>query len=556
MGWSDDPKAAAGGADVLIPGSDYTMESGRATLYAVWKAKEDPDDRSFVTSRELNSGENFYTHAKKLIEGEHCVIYVDRSIAPAHLADMEANKAALAAIYDGEIYPLSQPAFGSVQFDVLGAGQTKVVLLFTRLSDSLAGYFSSNDLWSADMDGFESSNQTAMINCTTQEIYPDETEITYTDGLGEHDSNITDKNQEIYRTLIHELQHLIGYSLILKSGNGTRERDAWIDEGCSVSSEYLYNIRIGSSALPFYVQNYVIGQMSTRYLATDKTIIETQGLIGMGNTCFIWGNGTGGADDLGGEGTTGDYATAFMLFQWLRTQADNGSAIYKDIIEAPELGYEAVLNAAKANIDSTLNWETLLGSWFLSNYFYTNNTGLIGYGKDPDFTAKCTDVIESVQAMFGSAYEDAITTLAWNPRNGTTNPYGDGGKLYPGEGVISVISVSGSGTFEPTDAGESIRFAGFTTGFAGSVDSEGPVYSGNRLLTFNSSTQFEPMGTAETAPIAAAPVSASVGLRSAGGAFAGANKTVRVEKGYAFAGMTDWKWTTKYGKTWLSASLK
>lgn len=56
--------------------------------------------------------------------------------------------------------------------------------------------------------------------------------------------NPEDKCNSFYRTLAHEFQHMVNFSI--QHANGSVEQERWLDEGFSMFSEYVFSGEIGS----------------------------------------------------------------------------------------------------------------------------------------------------------------------------------------------------------------------------------------------------------------------------------------------------------------------
>jgi hypothetical protein len=271
--------------------------------------------------------------------------------------------------------------------------------------------------------------------------YFDFKDMSLNSGLNEMDMLYLDivqgglKRDDFFATIAHELQHLIRYSAYLK-GKPAAYPDTWLNEGLSLAAEYIYsNEREKTAGLnDDYVKSFNGKDRESR--------------ISEGNNFFVW---------MSDDYTLDEYATAYFFFQWLRIQANNDIGIYGDIIAAINSGkggYEAVLEAAEARIDPGLNsWEALIRSWLLANYVKADQ-GLYGYaGKFPSLTT----IASSKESL----------------------------NFYSGEGAYSKFREGQS--FSPSgQSGAHLKYVGVTED--GMLSNTGSVYTGDRLLTFNSNS--------------------------------------------------------------------
>ncbi|MDR0597315.1 MAG: hypothetical protein LBG14_02285 [Treponema sp.] len=343
-----------------------------------------------------------------LAEGGKCVVWAERSAGVSVAAGVE-----VAREYDEKIYPVIVETFGSDKImedsDVDGDGKLTLLLLdikdgFNGTGAYTAGYFFSNDLLLSSSN--DHSNERDML-------YVD----TYPSSLGSKDS---------YATIAHELQHFINFSM--RSSNGYRSMDIWIDEGLSAAAEYVY-----------------LGQHNKERI-TQFAYSET---IQQGNNFFVWGERPAYILD--------EYSTVYLFFQWLRIQS-GGLEIFRRIIASEQSDYRAVTEAISGTFAAELgstSWETILRSWLAANY------------------------INSPEGLYG--YHDEISELQVWALGGRTQ------QLWPGEGVYSLAGDSPGAL--PGSGGPNIRYAGLRK--AADSPSEPLVsldalYPNGRLLTFNS----------------------------------------------------------------------
>jgi hypothetical protein len=371
----------------------------------------------------------YQLEAGMLASGTNCTVWVERG---AGISKDTAIK--VANEFDSNIYQKMINAFGvdintqeygtknPVKLaDAVTDNDGKLCILLLDIKDSyvpgvnesaVGGYFSPDDLFQAG-----NSNKCDMI-------YID----TYPGRPGEAASN---------KTLAHELQHLmneITSEFERSSGNTYTPMDLWIDEGLSTAAEWVYlNGQHPNDRLGWYNNN------------GNGTNIK--GDIDKGNNFYVWGNRTNPYAEID------DYATAYLFFQWLRIQSNNGTAIYKYIIGSTDADYKAVTGAAASEISTDYNnnnWSLLLRDWLAANYINATSTS----------------------SRYG--YKNNLT-LSKHHLTAT----GTSADLYPGEGVFSKVESS----YDVPTGNGNINYSLLTS----SGISESPITSG-ALLTYNVNT--------------------------------------------------------------------
>ncbi|MDR2104084.1 MAG: hypothetical protein LBP42_08295, partial [Treponema sp.] len=360
-----------------------------------------------------------------LAETESCLVYAECDAAGRPKNNLTQDTAKnIARKYEVTIYPQIRGAFGEI---VHITGKEKITLLLLDIQDGLdpetegyvAGYFNSDDMEAKISD----SNKRDMLYIDTNP------------GLREMEG--------LYSTMAHELQHLINYSNRVLQGKGAL--DLWINEGLSTAAEYIYG-----------------GDPSYRVASYNADFGKT---IRFGNNFFVWYGRWELKDPYDG---LANYSTAYLFFQWLRIHAANGIGIYKEILNAPHGDVQAVTENARQRIpelkltgSKDKDWETLLRTWLLAN-FYQSPNGLYGYqDKIKEMTRGQTDRLQ---------------------RYGFTETVKKQWEFYPGEGIFSAL---GQPSYTPPGTSDAhIRYAGFDISDAGTIDTA-PPYEGTYLLTFN-----------------------------------------------------------------------
>jgi len=261
------------------------------------------------------AGDSGYTQvAATLVKlGEHVQIW---------LADAESDWATeqeltdIASEFDTVIYPIVTTNFYEPS-DVNQDGT--ITLLFTDLGETMAGYFSPGDLYAKSR--YPQSNERDMIFVSTR--------------------NSLDK-AGAYAVITHEFQHLVNNNRnVLLEGDMQGANDMgnlWINEGLSMAAMHLYN---GAQNEWLVVYNSL------------ATIAEGQSLTywEYNDNVRVYGN----------------YALAYLFFQYLYAQGGKEALMFREIIESANNNYLCVEEAIKKHVapgltmsDFTVNWRIAL----------------------------------------------------------------------------------------------------------------------------------------------------------------------------------------------------
>jgi len=406
-------------------------------------------------ARNFSSNKYYEITADLLAEGAHCNIWVERGCGVD-----KVTAQIIAGEYDNKVYPKMINAFGfeddyglnTMEWaDLYGNNDGKLCILLLDIKDSykkgvndsyVAGYF-----WAADLYENIPHNQYYR--------YSNECDMIYVD------TNPGKPNSpESYKTIAHEMQHLMNYiTSAVKRNNGSQyvnQMDIWVDEGLSSAAEWVYCGEHGEERVKSYNSS-------------------SMGLTNLGNNFFVWGN----RENESQYAILDDYDTVYFFFQWLRLQSGTVN-IYKDIIFSQYGDYRAVTNAFGYN-DS---WDALLKTWLAANYINASS-GLYGY--------KDELVLKDIKAPYVPSEEETIS-------------------LYPGEGVYSIAT-----SFPVPASSGNIRYAGLVKDVPGNLVDSGS-FSNGALLTYNVNTVKSGNGIIETGTITGVTPPAETG---AAAAFAG-----------------------------------
>ncbi|MFC1770638.1 hypothetical protein ACFLZV_02010 [Candidatus Margulisiibacteriota bacterium] len=204
---------------------------------------------------------------------------------------------------------------------------SQIVIVFYELSDpSICGYFYSGDLYS-----------------TTSIPESNEMEVIYINLLCDDDGP---SGQLSRQTIAHELQHCINYSSRVIT-NSLPEMDIWLDEGLAMSAEHV-----------------MLGQVVEEVITYMK--IDQNNLIRNGFPLCVW------------TGDLENYTLSYLFMSYCRIQADNGSGVFKEVIENQYGDYKGIESIMNAKNSDFTDFKTLLMSFFIANLL-KQSTGIYGY---------------------------------------------------------------------------------------------------------------------------------------------------------------------------------
>ncbi|MBF0498716.1 MAG: hypothetical protein HQM09_01175 [Candidatus Riflebacteria bacterium] len=271
-------------------------------------------------------------------EGKYCRVYLD-----------DASKALLGTesaqifdqvyqTFDTRIQPLMSDWFGTVTIPArFGLSDDKIDILLLDIRDNLgdgyvAGFFDPRDL-----EGDLGNRRPVM----------------YMDLNPGRPGNPADRQNDFYRTLAHEYQHMINYSRHLPENRRIKE-DRWIEEGLSGFAEYLYSGAPPSPHLARFLENPNLPLTSN----AESEWFQSQTLFRHYGASFLFiyyiQEKFGGPDEI------------------------NRKAFVRSVVDNPSTGING-LNAIFATCGT--DFPTVIKSWILANHLNepTLGNGMWGY---------------------------------------------------------------------------------------------------------------------------------------------------------------------------------
>ncbi|PLS17834.1 hypothetical protein CVD28_09035 [Bacillus sp. M6-12] len=271
------------------------------------------------------------TDAQLLYSGTYGEVWVQTGVLTAEQAQ------AIGKEFDEGIYPTITSKFGTPS-DVDNDGRVAILCLdiqdgWNGSGGYIGGYFDGNDL----LNGTNSNNM----------------ELFYVDT---YPTMGTDKNNldvsKAYSTLAHEFQHMVNFNQNWFQEN-KGQMDTWLDEGLAMAAEHAYS----------GVQNNRIS-----YYNASTSIQNGHSLLNWTNRSDVLSN----------------YSLSYLFVQYLKTQAGQGDAIFKEIIDHPENNYKAVESVIKKYIDPTMSFGEFMTAFRMALVLKAD-TGLYGFHGDQGF---------------------------------------------------------------------------------------------------------------------------------------------------------------------------
>ncbi len=178
------------------------------------------------------SGVYEYRPGKLVAAGKECLLFVERGQESQYGQASSDVYADIVRCFDEKVFPSVCRWFGKPVIPAAFNLPDERIYIFLvdirdRFADGyVAGYFDHRDL-----EGW-TGNQKPVFFMDTDPGEP-----------GKPD----DKSNAFYRTLAHEFQHMVNFSI--QHANGNPEQERWLDEGFSMFSEYVFSGEIGQDRL-------------------------------------------------------------------------------------------------------------------------------------------------------------------------------------------------------------------------------------------------------------------------------------------------------------------
>jgi hypothetical protein len=360
------------------------------------------------------------------VVGAHSAIFVDDS-APAG-GFQAADLARLAAQFDSVLYPIDTAAFGPPS-DIDHNGVVVVLLTpkvnaLTPLADCatsvITGFFLGEDLAPSTRAAFNDGE-------VLYGLVPDP------QGTVSCGFTVTDVEEKLGPTFIHELQHMISFNQRVLIRFGVTE-DLWLSEGLSHLAEELGGRRYDSLGQSATAQQFYFGDLDDafRYMVTPAsnplvTLIPPGGLEARG--------------------------AAWLFVRYLVDHF--GALTTRRLVQTSLQGVDNVVNVTGTAFD------TLVGRWALALYV----SDLPGFVPDSSLTFRDWTFRSTYASLHGQDPADFFLPFPLVPGLTTATIFSQAGTLasgsgnyllvtqQPGAAPLNLTFTSSSGAALPTVAG-------------------------------------------------------------------------------------------------------
>ncbi|MFS0862272.1 Ig-like domain-containing protein [Fredinandcohnia sp. 179-A 10B2 NHS] len=284
----------------------------------------------------LSDDSNYQIDARLAYNGSKSQVWVHQG----EITDADAAK--LGKEFDERIYDSVTSHFAP-ESDVDRNGKVNILVFdiqdgYNGYGGYTGGYFWGGDLYSSSY--VYSSNQSEIFYIDT---YPT---------MGE--KNASKDVTRAYGTIAHEFQHMVNFNRNVLIEGSTSNMPSWMNEGLSEAANQIYQGQ---------------GLWGRLYYYNQSTTIQN------GHSLLKWGDN---GDSLA------NYSLSYLFMQYLKIQANQGEAIFKEILEDRNNDYQAIENVARKYIDPTITFGELMTNFRMA-LFLNEPTGLYGFGGDPFF---------------------------------------------------------------------------------------------------------------------------------------------------------------------------
>lgn len=170
-----------------------------------------------------------YRPGRFVARGKHCNLFIERGSEAIYGQNSNAVFAQIVNSFDEKVFPSVGRWFGKpVIPPAFNLPDERIYIFLVDIRDNfsegyVAGYFDHRDL---------------------EGLFGNQKPVFFMDIAPGEPGNPEDKCNSFYRTLAHEFQHMVNFSI--QHANGSVEQERWLDEGFSMFSEYVFSGEIGS----------------------------------------------------------------------------------------------------------------------------------------------------------------------------------------------------------------------------------------------------------------------------------------------------------------------
>jgi hypothetical protein len=278
--------------------------------------------------------------------GTRCYVFVaDDSISNLG-ASTDRIVSEIQKTFDEKIFPACTDWFGTVNLpSSFSLPDDKIYIFLLDIRDGIGGGYVAGYFDSRDLEGMLGNKKPVFF----MDVNPG------------NPGDPTNKNNDFYKTLAHEFQHMINFSKRLPE-SGRSQEDRWVEEGLSGFSEYVYTEMVGDDG---------IGLAPTPHLSR---YLENPNLVLTQNSDTEWFS----------EATLfRHYGASFLYLYYLQEKYGGASlesrkAFIRSLVDSPYSGIANIHNLLSAK---GTTFADSMKNWLLANHLndVSLNNGLWGY---------------------------------------------------------------------------------------------------------------------------------------------------------------------------------
>jgi len=161
--------------------------------------------------------------------GKYCNLYIEKGLETSFAHKSSEVFSQIISNFDNKVYPTVTDWFGEPVIPAKFAWpDNRIYIFLLDIRDNfdngyVAGYFDHRD--------FEG-------------VLGNQKPIFFMDLKPGEPGDPNDKNNSFYRTLAHEFQHMVNFSI--RQSKGLPDQERWLDEGLAMFSEYVFSEELGS----------------------------------------------------------------------------------------------------------------------------------------------------------------------------------------------------------------------------------------------------------------------------------------------------------------------
>ncbi len=179
----------------------------------------------------FSAGVYEYRPGRFVAQGTYCNLFVERGKEALYGSQTSEIFRQIVAAFDEKVFPSVCRWFGQpIIPSAFNLPDERIYIFLVDIRDSfgegyVAGYFDHRDI---------------------EGLFGNQKPVFFMDISPGEPGSPDDKCNSFYRTLAHEFQHMVNFSI--QHANESSEQERWLDEGFSMFSEYVFSGEIGNDA--------------------------------------------------------------------------------------------------------------------------------------------------------------------------------------------------------------------------------------------------------------------------------------------------------------------